>query len=254
MFSPDDLWREPMEDVSLKSDEVHVWRSSLDLPASYLDSLLRTLAPDEQTRAGRFHFLEDQQHFIAARGILRAMLSRYLGVEPARLRFCYGDHGKPNLVKEFGGDALRFNISHSHGLALFAVARNREVGIDVEWVRSDIETDKIAGRFFSTLEVATLRGLPIGLQKVAFFNCWTRKEAYIKARGEGLSMPLDKFDVSLAPGADAALLCTRAEPPEADRWSLRELFPGEGYVAAVAAQGKDWRLICRQWPVRTPES
>ena len=247
MFSPDDLWREPTEDTGLNSREVHVWRSSLDLPASYLDALLQTLAPDEQARAARFHFLEDRQHFIAARGILRAILSRYLGVEPARLRFCYGDHGKPNLVKETGGDDLRFNVSHSHALALFAVTQNREVGIDVEWVRADIETDKIAGRFFSTLEVEALRGLPPPAQQVAFFNCWTRKEAYIKARGEGLSMPLDKFDVSLAPGEPVALLCTRGEPLEAGRWSLRELFPGSGYVAAVAAQGKDWRLKCLQW-------
>lgn len=240
--------------INLKSDEVHVWHSNLDLPTLHLDALLQTLAPDERTRAGRFHFLEDRQHFIAARGILRAILSRYLGVEPARLRFCYGEYGKPNLAEEFSGAGLRFNISHSNGLALFAVTQNREIGIDVEWVRSDIEADNIASRFFSTLEVATLRSLPAHIQQVAFFNCWTRKEAYIKARGEGLSMPLDKFDVTLAPGEPAALLRTRGEPMEADRWSLRELFLGEGYAAAVAAQGKDWKLKCRQWPVQPLES
>ena len=134
---------------------------------------------------------------------------------PECLSFCYGSHGKPALVWESGGDAIRFNISHSDGVALYAVTRGREVGIDLELVRRGLEIEEIAERFFSRLEIATLRALPTPLRRYAFFLCWTRKEAYIKARGEGLSLPLDQFDVSLIPGEPATLMSTRPDSDEA---------------------------------------
>jgi 4'-phosphopantetheinyl transferase len=145
---------------------------------------------------------------------------------------------------------LSFNLTHSHQLALYAVTRRREIGVDLEYVRADFADEQIAERFFSPREVAALRTVPENLLKEAFFHCWTRKEAYVKAKGEGLSIPLDQFDVSLAPGEPALLLSTRDDPQEADRWSLQALFPGSGYVAALAVEGRTWRLKCWQWLAR----
>ncbi len=239
------VWQPPSAELRLPRDEVHVWRARLDLSQS-LAGFLATLAPDEKGRAARFHFQKDRDHFIAARGMLRAILSGYLNSRPEQFSFRYSAHGKPFLATDDGD--VRFNLSHSHGLALFAFARGRDLGIDLEWVRADVAEEQIAERFFSACEVAALRALPAVEQADAFFNCWTRKEAYIKARGEGLSLPLDQFDVSLAPGEPAALLCTRVEADEVSRWSMTELAPGAGFKAALVVEGRDWRLRRWQWP------
>lgn len=233
-------WRVPPGTLVLGVDDVHVWRATLDQPPPHF---LHNLAADEQAWAERFYFEKDREHFIVAHGVLRAILGRYLNRAPESLSFCYSAHGKPSLA----GNAIRFNMSHSHGIALYAVTRGREVGIDIERIRSNVEVEEVAERFFSQREVAKLRTLPAGVQREAFFNCWTRKEAYIKARGEGLSLPLDQFDVSLAPGEPVALLGTRPDPSEAARWSLRELPPTPGYVAALAVAGQGWRLTCWPW-------
>lgn len=224
-----------------------MWRAILDLSPSQIDSFGHTLAPDEQSRAERFYFHRDRERFIVARGVLRAILGRYLNKAPECLSLCYSSHGKPALVRESGGDAIRFNISHSHGVALYALTRGPEVGIDLELIRGGLEIEEIAERFFSRLEVATLRALPTGLRKYAFFLCWTRKEAYIKARGEGLSLPLDQFDVSLIPGEPAKLMSTRPDSDEALRWSLQELTIDPGYVAALAVEGHRRSLAYWQW-------
>lgn len=242
--SPAPPWRFPPETLRLDIDEVHVWRAILDQTPSQIQSFLHTLAADEQARAERFYFQTDREHFIVARGVLRAILGFYLNRAPECLSFCYSSHGKPALAWESGGDAVRFNMSHSHGVALYAVTRGREVGIDLEYIRLNLEVDQVAERFFSRREVAMLRALPTEAQRHAFFLCWTRKEAYIKARGEGLSLPLDQFDVSLAPGEPAVLLGTQRDPYEVSRWSLQELTPAPGYVAALAVEGHDWRLAC----------
>jgi len=240
------VWNNPPATLSLGSDEVHVWRASLHLEASRLESLLPTLAEDERARAARFYFPKDRDHFVAGRGILRALLARYLGAHPADLRFRYSPKGKPALVPEFDAGALRFNVSHSHGLALYAVTRGHDLGVDVERIQPRLE-ERIAERFFSPREVAALQTLPPPLQHEAFFACWTRKEAYIKATGEGLSLGLDQFAVSLVPGEPAALLWTEGDPQEARRWCLHALDPGPGYAAAICVGGHDWRLACWQW-------
>jgi 4'-phosphopantetheinyl transferase len=172
------------------------------------------------------------------------VLALYTETEPARLRFAYGPQGKPSLQSDEAGDtSLRFNLAHSHDLALLAVARGREVGVDVEHVRADFASDEVAGHFFSPRETAALRAVPDEAERArAFFRCWTRKEAYVKARGEGLSLPLDGFTVSLAAGEPAALLGCDADARETQRWTLINLEPGDGYAAAAAVEGTGWRL------------
>jgi 4'-phosphopantetheinyl transferase len=242
------VWQSPPSSHVSPAEEVHVWRASLNRSEDGLQRLQSTLTPDEHERAGRFHFQRDRQHFVAARGMLREILGRYLNAESASLRFGYTAYGKPYLTDECGGRWLRFNVSHSGELALYAVSRERELGVDIERVRTDIEHREIATQFFSEREVAALCALPEQAQHTAFFLCWTRKEAYIKGIGEGLSLPLNSFDVSLAPDEPATLLAVRGDMQEAARWTLRALQPGEGYEAALVAEGRDWQLKCWQWP------
>ena len=230
----------------MPSGEVHVWRVALDVDPASLEELQLTLAPEERARAARFHFSEDRRHFIAGRSALRHILGRSLHCHAARVQFWYGPSGKPALVGDQAQD-LHFNLSHSHGLALCAVTRVGEIGIDVERINPDVAQETVAERFFSPREISALRALPAQLQAEAFFNCWTRKEAYVKARGDGLRIPLDSFDVSLTPGAPAAF--ERGTGPE---WSLRALVPASDYVAAIAAEGHGWGL--RLWEWHAPRS
>lgn len=238
----------------LGDDEVHIWRVLLDQTPSRIQSFFHNLAVDEQARAERFHFERDREHFIVARGVLRDILGGYLNRGPECLTFCYGSHGKPALAGEPDGDEIRFNVSHSHGVALYAVTRGREVGIDIERIRSDLAVVEIAERFFSGQEVAILRTLPTEEQRQAFFRCWTSKEAYSKTRGEGLSLSLHQFDVSAVPREPAAVLGIPRDPSEASRWFLQEFTPAPGYVAALAVEGYDWRLGCWQWRESKPSS
>jgi 4'-phosphopantetheinyl transferase len=240
-------WAAPLDELQLGDDEVHVWRVMLNQPDSVIEMLRQLLTPDERERAGRFYCDKDRHHFTVARGVLRTILGLYLNTEPGQIRFCYSEYGKPSLADAQAGDRLRFNLSHSRGLALMAFTLNRELGIDLELVRSDLAGDEIAERFFSPAEVVSLQALSSDQRLEGFFNCWTRKEAYIKAIGEGLSMPLNQFDVSLIPGEPARLLETRKHPIEARRWSLRELKPGSNYIGAVAVEGHDWHLRCWEW-------
>lgn len=228
-------WQEPPADLALSSGEVHIWRASLDQPAERVQRLGQTLSGDERSRAERFHFERDRLHFIAARGLLRAILGRYSGLEPGQLRFCYGLRGKPALAEAPDGGRLYFNLAHSHGLALYAITREGAIGVDLEYVRHIPEAEQMAERFFSALERDVLRSLPPSQRQVAFFNCWTRKEAYIKAIGDGLLHPLDQFDVSLAPGEPARLLSVAGQ--EDSHWFIQALTPAPGYVAAVAIEG-----------------
>jgi 4'-phosphopantetheinyl transferase len=218
------------------------------LPEADVYRLWSFLAEDERQRAERYVFEKDRRHFVVARGLLRVLLGRYLQQAPQQLCFTYGSHGKPALATATRGELLHFNVSHSHGLALYAMTHGRELGVDVERIRPAVAQEMIAERFFSSHEVTILRALPIVLQGTAFFACWTRKEAFIKAKGDGLALPLDQFDVSLAPGEPAALLRTAWDPPEAARWTMQDLAPAPGYRAAVAVAGHDWRLVCWDGP------
>ncbi|HEX3282861.1 MAG TPA: 4'-phosphopantetheinyl transferase superfamily protein [Pyrinomonadaceae bacterium] len=225
--------------LALDVSEVHLWQASLEgRPADIFESFL---SADELARANRFHFAEDRTHFVVARGLLRNLLAAYLGIDCAALRFSYGVKGKPFVVLE-GQTQINFNLSHSHGRAAFAFTRGRELGVDLEYVKPDFDAESIATRFFSRSEVLALRTVPAEVRNQAFFNCWTRKEAYIKARGEGLSMPLDEFDVSLRPGEPAALLNNYREEREVKRWSMKKIPTPADFVGALVVEGHDWQL------------
>lgn len=213
-----------------------------------------TLSAEESARAALYRFARDRQRFLAGRALLRALLGRYLGVEPAEVRLRQGPRGKPALERQEDPGGLRFNLSHSDGLALYAVTRGREVGVDVERVRPDVEWERLAERFYSPAEVTALKSLALSRHPEApalacaraFYSAWTRKEAYLKAKGEGLAASLDSFTVSLAPGEPPRLLDVEGDPGETSRWSLRELLPAPGFVGALAVEGSCAVLQCRQ--------
>ena len=244
-----DPWMLPPPRVACDEGEVHVWLASLEQEPRVARALHDTLNADERQRADRFHFAKDRAHFVVARGVLRDILGRYLGTPPARIGFSYSRYGKPSLKEGDGDDGARlcFNVSHSHELALYAVARGREIGLDIEHLREDLAGPEIAERFFSPAEVAALRTLAPELHTAAFFNCWTRKEAYIKALGEGLSHPLHRFSVSLIPGEPASLLHADDDPSAPSRWWMSALPVDDGYAAAVVVEGDVEKLRCLRW-------
>ena len=243
----DHLWRLPPTSLFLNDDEVQVWRACLDVAPDRIAALRHTLASDERMRAESFHFPIDRTRSIVARGLLRAIIARYLDREAGALSFQYNAFGKPSLPDEPGRDGIRFNVSHADNIALYALTRCRAVGVDIEQVRVNMAREQIAERFFSAREVAALRALKPGMQDAAFFACWTRKEAYKKARGEGISVGLDQFDVSVAPNAPPAILASREDDEAHPVWSLHHLTPAPGYVGAVAVQGVPCQLTCWQW-------
>jgi 4'-phosphopantetheinyl transferase len=213
-------------------DEIHVWHAALDREVNVLGQLEATLSLDEKARADRFHFANDRNRFVVARGLLRELLGRYLQQAPVGLEFSYGQHGKPSLSGGNASSGLCFNLSHSSGLVVYAIARERNLGIDVEHIRADSAGEDIARRYFSAREVSDLLTLPPEEKVEGFFHCWTRKEAYLKATGMGLQIPLDSFSVSLLPGEPAQFL-GGVEP----RWHMDANHPADGYVAAVVHDG-----------------
>lgn len=239
-----EVWLPPPAAYVAEDDAVHVWRTCLDVPPAAHDTLWHTLSPDERARAGSFHRAYDRVRFIAARGYLRVILGRYLARPPDQLRFAANAYGKPVLVPEHHGTPPHFSVSHSRALALYAITGRRQVGIDLEYIQPDFPYREIAEQFFSPREIATLLALPVAWQRGAFFAGWTRKEAYVKARGIGLSLPLNQFDVSLAPGEPPALLRVHGIEHEAAQWSLHHLQPDSGYAAAVAVEGHGCRITC----------
>jgi 4'-phosphopantetheinyl transferase len=228
--------------LPLPEDEVQLWRVDLDAIGGDEDRWQALLSADERTRAQRFHFARDRQRFAAGRAILRMVLAGYLGADATRLAFAYSAREKPSLAQPHADSHIMFNLSHSGGIALLAFARLREVGVDVEHIRGDFDLEAIARRFFSTHEQGQLFALPPEARPEAFFRCWTRKEAYIKATGDGLSLPLSQFDVSLAVGEGNALLATRPDGAEAAQWMLQEVPAGTGFVAALCVHGRGWKL------------
>lgn len=225
--------------------EVHVWRAPLDVAPGDVEGLAHTLTPEEQADAERFRFAIDGKRFVVARGRLRAILGRYTRVAPAELVFGRGPHGKPVLVSPGAATSLRFNVSHSEGLALYAFAWEREVGVDVERVSAAITDGAVARAFFSPRELEELDSLPAHRRSEAFFTLWTHKEAYVKARGQGLSGGLNTFSVSLRGGP--TLLEDGPDGTIRPSWSIVPLAVDPGFAAALAVEGWDFRVHCWSW-------
>jgi len=235
---------------ALREDEVQLWRLDLEALAVNEDCWQRLLSVDERARAERFLLPRPRQHFVVTRGVLRTVLGAYLALDPTKLNFQNSVKGKPSLGAPNANTGITFNVSHAGEVALLAFSRRRELGVDVERVSRDLDIDAVAQRFFSLHEQRQLASVSSEDRFEAFFRCWTRKEAYIKAKGEGLALPLDQFDVSLAVRDTNALLSTRPDGSEAGRWSLREVSAGPGYLAALCVAGHDWSLRC---PSSVPE-
>jgi len=226
MKLPDCPWSLPPTHLVLPRDEIHVWRASLDQPPARVAALEQTLSLDERSRVQRYRFAHDKQYFIIRRGLLRQMLGDYLDVEPGSLRFRSGPYGKPELVEMPGAYMPHFNVSHSRKLALFAFARDREVGVDIEYVRPVAEAEQIAGRYFSVQERDTLRDLPLDRMCEQFFIYWTRLEAYLKASGTGLA------------GAENQGLLSPENTARSLYGPIYSMQPAPGYVAALAVQAR----------------
>ncbi len=226
----------------LAPGEVHVWRLALDQPKALSRELRAWLSAEECQRADRFHRPRDGIRFVVGRAALRDLLGRYTGEVPANLSFDTGPFGKPTLGKPAGTN-IHFNVSHSHGLAVIALSQGRELGIDLELMRPMDSMDAIAHRFFAAIEYAAYQEQPEEDRALAFFRVWTRKEAYLKATGTGISVPLDSFHVSVKPDEPAALLHVEGKPNEVDRWSLREFRAGAETMGTLAVEGQDWSPV-----------
>jgi 4'-phosphopantetheinyl transferase len=246
--SSDILWELPPPSLTLSHDRVDVWRVPLEMPEGEWDLLEASLSVEERARASRLRQTVNRSRFVAAHGALRAILGRCLGFEPRRLRFSYGRFGKPALCGPLGASLVQFNLSYSGSLALVAASFGRRLGIDLERIDASRSGEEIADRFFSAPEIAALRAIPYERRTDAFFTCWTRKEAYVKARGDGLSFPLDRFSVTVSPEEPTILL--DSDDRETQDWVLQDIGPEPGWAAALAVEGKGWSL--RRWRWRTP--
>ena len=238
------IWRQSVPGEMVSSNEVHVWRANLDFSSLQIENPEGILSADELARAGKFHFERDQMRFIAARGILRTILGHYLGKKPNKICFEYTSFGKPVLATIPGNDAISFNVSHSGEIALYAITSCRKVGIDVERIRENVDLWPIANRFFSYDEISSLERIDKKNQCEGFFQYWVRKEAFIKAMGEGISFPMEQCDVSSIKGKIWTPIKLSVENREPSRWYAQDLFPGDGYTAAIAIEGGDLNLSC----------
>jgi 4'-phosphopantetheinyl transferase len=237
-------WPTTSELPILEMQDFHVWRVSLHDSLEKAQKLYPLLAEDEVIRASRFHFSRDRNTFIVARGLLRTLIGAYTQLAPQNIKFQYSAQGKPFLDPNQTNTTLNFNLSHSHELALLAFTRNDAIGIDIEYMRPEVAHEQIAERYFSLQEISDLRALPRDLQSAAFFDCWTRKEAFIKATGEGLTRPLDQFSMSLTPGEPARLLHLEGESQEQSTWHIQHLDVEINYRAAVAIKRPIRHMYC----------
>ncbi len=240
-------WPAPPALLSLGAREAHVWAATLAQSAEHVSLYQQMLSPDELARAGKFHFDRDRKRFITGRGLLRSILGRYLDREPRQIQFKYGARGKPTLGGYAGDEPLHFNLAHSDDLMLLALTRGCAVGVDVERLRTLDGAEDIAERFFSALESSRLRALPNIKKPAAFFNLWTRKEAWLKATGEGIAESLNQVQVSFLADEPARLVSLFGDTQAGRHWHLCELNPAAGFVAALAVTGGETQVKCWHW-------
>lgn len=243
-----DIWSLASGDERLESGQVHVWRADVPTESARVEDVQGVLSADEHARAERYPLAESRRRFVAARAVLRHLLAHYAGCSPDQLCFAYGAHGKPHLADDGSLSQLEFNMSHSGDVVLYAIARGRAVGVDVEHLRARGNYMRIAERFFSIEEYEALSALPEEDRPRAFYRCWTRKEAYVKARGDGIAAGLDSFSVSL--DERAALLRSDEGTGETARWNMSSLQLGEGYIGALCAEGSDGGIAQFTWSYR----
>ncbi|MGB3402568.1 MAG: 4'-phosphopantetheinyl transferase superfamily protein [Microcoleaceae cyanobacterium] len=235
-------WLSPPNHLKLTADQVDIWQADLNLSAQQLTQFQFILSDDEQQRAERFRFDKDRNQYIAARGILRTLLGQYLDISPKALNFSYSDKGKPSLSTSDLTQPIQFNLSHSNHKALYGMTLNRQIGIDLEYMRT-IEALSLAKRFFSQQEFIQLHSTPNEVRKQLFFQLWTAKEAYLKATGEGLS-GLEKVEISLE---KMQLLSTENPQKLLSNWSIFSLNINPEYIAAVAVAGEQLNYRYWQW-------
>jgi len=250
-------WPQPSSNWSLNwhndnslFPNVHVWCASLDLTVNTIKTLAAILVSAELDRAARFRFVRDRNLFIAGRGFMRVILGYYLSANPAKLEFIYGNHGKPTLGGVFAAAGLHFSLSHSENLGLLAISQVGAVGVDVENIRPLDDADSLVNRFFSQREISSFQKLPKNAKPLAFFKLWTRKEAFLKATGEGIVHLLDQVEVSFLADESVKLLNLPKHLGQITDWHLHNLVPASGFVGALVAPSKTAGPICWSW---TPE-
>ena len=232
--------------LSLPPDEVHVWTIAFDQPPGVMARLEAVLSPEERTRGNRFLSAKDRVLFVAAHGALRDILGSYLGREPADIGLEEGSRGKPRMREE-EDHWLKFNLSHTRGRALVAVARDRVVGVDIEHLERDTDHAGVVAHFFSPTEQAAWTALPDAGRAAGFFRLWTAKEAYVKARGDGLEHPSSRYTMSLASDQEGALLVDELSPEAPGHWTVQALPVDGGYVASLASAGDRPRVVMHAW-------
>ncbi len=234
--------------IDLGPDQAHAWFISMESGSADQGDLSQLLSSDEKERAGRFHFEKDRKVFIIGRGALRLLLAGYTDRDAASLRFNYSSYGKPSLPGPAGPDNPAFSVSHSGTKILLAFSPGHPIGVDIEQVRRSPDLEDLARRYFSAAESGLFLSLPEADRPEAFTSCWVRKEAFLKAQGQGLSFGLDRFEVSLRPGDSARLVRIRDDEAEAKKWTLYDLPVDSGYKAALATRARPGTLSCFHWP------
>jgi 4'-phosphopantetheinyl transferase len=245
----DKNWKEaanPAASFQLVHDDVHIWSASLEQPAEYREKLFLLLSFDERTRVERFYFEKDRNRYIIGRGLLRILLGGYLGLNPSTIQFTYGAYGKPALAEEVHGRALEFNVSHSNDMAVYIFTWDQPVGIDIEYIHSMKDMDDFALRFFTPDECALIRSLPMAQKQKTFFKLWTCKEAYLKAYGSGLTVPLNQVEVSFATEETASFTSIGGDREQAARWYLDIFNPVPGYQAALAVERQNGQIMFQE--------
>jgi 4'-phosphopantetheinyl transferase len=248
--SPVLRWPLSPEVVRLQANQIHLWCAALSQFASELPRFWAMLSPAERTRAERFRFPKDRDGYVIRHGILRLILSRYLEQLPSEIEFCHGASGKPEIKGDCARAPIYFNASHSGEIALYAITSACPVGVDVECTRTIPDIEEIASRIFSPRETQTLMALPTDSRLEGFYACWTRKEAFLKATGEGIGENLAKVEVTLAPGEEPKVLHITGDSQIQMQWQLRSFSPAPGYLAAVAFRHRD--LALSQWRFPAP--
>ncbi len=241
------VWHKNPGNYLLNDQNVHLWLATQNIENDYIASLYAILSNDEKERANRFYFEKDRNSYIVSRALLRILIGKYLNQKPDSIIFKYAKYDKPYISEHLNYLNLQFNVSHSHGKVLIGFTKIRNIGVDIELVRTLEGAADIVNRNFSQYERHIYNSLPKSLQDRAFFNCWTRKEAFIKAIGKGLTYPLDAFTVSIAPMEEARLLDVKNDSQEKEKWILKDIGINADYVAAMVIESGECQLACYKW-------